>query len=133
EDTEEIVQLCGIDGSVRLRDEAERAAWTLTFDKQEARSAPGSASGAGSGATGTRESLPSLLLWMSNRGRKYDPWNGRNLCLGVEPIASAFDLGTPTSVAPNPIADAGVATALTLDPATPATVGFRLSGQALAR
>ena len=75
--------------------------------------------------------LPSLLLWMSNRGRKYDPWNGRNLCLGVEPIASAFDLGTPASVAPNPIAAAGVATALTLDPATPVTVGFRLSGRAL--
>jgi hypothetical protein len=121
-DTEEIVQLCGIDGSVRLLDEAERAAWTLTFDK-EARSA--------GGATGTRESLPSLLLWMSNRGRKYDPWNGRNLCLGVEPIASAFDLGTPASVSANPIADAGVATALTLDPARPVTVGFRLSGRSL--
>jgi len=111
EDTEEIVQLCGIDGSVRLLDEAERAAWTLTFDK----------------------TLPSLLLWMSNRGRRYDPWNGRNLCLGVEPIASAFDLGTPASVAPNPIADAGVPTALTLDPAKPVTVGFRLSGRALRR
>jgi hypothetical protein len=111
EDTEEIVQLCGIDGSVRLVDEAERAAWTLTFGKD----------------------LPSLLLWMSNRGRQYDPWNGRNLCLGVEPIASAFDLGTPASVASNPIADAGVPTALTLDPARPVTVGFRLSGEALVR
>jgi hypothetical protein len=110
EDTEEIVQLCGIDGSVRLIDEAERVAWTLSFD-------PGR--------------LPSLLLWMSNRGRKYDPWNGENLCLGVEPIASAFDLGTPAALAPNPIAAASVPTALRLDPAAPVTVGFRLSGRSL--
>jgi hypothetical protein len=68
---------------------------------------------------------------MSNRGRKYDPWNGENLCLGVEPIASAFDLGTPASVAPNPIAAHGVATALALDPAKPVTAGFRVSGKAL--
>ena len=30
--------------------------------------------------------------WQSNGGRDYFPWNGRNYCVGIEPIASAFDL-----------------------------------------
>ena len=110
EATEEIVQLCGIDGSVRLVDAAARAAWSLTFD---------------------RRVLPSLLLWMSNRGRQYDPWNGRNLCVGVEPVAAAFDLGVAAGLAPNPITAAGVPTALSLDPAAPVTIGFRLKGELL--
>src|SRR5262249_41933011 len=33
ESTEEIVQLCDIDGSVRLVDESAGAAWTLAFDR----------------------------------------------------------------------------------------------------
>ncbi|WP_063895285.1 hypothetical protein [Burkholderia stagnalis] len=102
--TEEIVQLCGIDGSVTLHDDAAGAAYRLTWDAA---------------------ALPSLLLWISNRGRAYAPWNGRNLCVGVEPVASAFELGCRASLAPNPINTRGVATAVTLDPARPLEIAYR--------
>ena len=111
-DTEEIVQLCGIDGSLRLVDDEAGASWTLTFDPS---------------------ALPSCLLWMSNRGRKYDPWNGDNLCVGVEPVASAFDLGVAAALAPNPMTAASVRTAIRVEPDSPVTIGFRLAGHSLAR
>jgi len=38
------------------------------------------------------DTLPDLMLWVSQRGRKHAPWNGRNVALGVEPCASCFDL-----------------------------------------
>lgn len=52
-----------------------------------------------------------MLLWMSNRGRRFAPWNGRHLALGMEPICSAFDLGPQVSAADNPISRAGTPTA----------------------
>lgn len=55
--------------------------------------------------------FPSALLWFSNRGRQFAPWNGRHLALGLEPICSAFDLGPQISAADNPISRRGVATA----------------------
>lgn len=42
------------------------------------------------------------MLWISNRGRKGLPWGGTNLCLGVEPITSAFDFGQGVSANENP-------------------------------
>jgi hypothetical protein len=104
--TEEIVQLCGADGAVALFNDEDKTVYRLTWDARV---------------------LPSLLLWMSNRGRASVPWNGRNLCLGVEPVASAFDLGTGAALADNPIRQRGVATALTLDPARPTTIRYRFS------
>ena len=47
-----------------------------------------------------REHLPDVLLWISQRGRRHEPWNGRNQALGVEPCNSCFDL---TRVAQAPI------------------------------
>jgi hypothetical protein len=105
-DTEEIVQLCGADGTVSLFNDADKTVYQLTWDASV---------------------LPSLLLWMSNRGRAAVPWNSRNLCLGVEPVASAFDLGTGAALAANPINERGVATAITLDPAKPTTIRYRFS------
>jgi hypothetical protein len=43
------------------------------------------------------ELFPGCMLWLSNRGRGYYPWNHRFLGLGIEPIRSAFDLGTRIS------------------------------------
>lgn len=59
-----------------------------------------------------------LLLWMSNRGRDFAPWNGRNLCLGLEPITSAFDLGEEICTANNPISKDGVPTAASFEKGT---------------
>jgi hypothetical protein len=39
-----------------------------------------------------REHLPDVLLWISRRGRRHEPWNGRNQALGVDPCNSCFDL-----------------------------------------
>lgn len=58
-----------------------------------------------------REHFPSALLWFSNRGRSFAPWNGRHLALGLEPICSAFDLGPEIGASDNPINRRGIATA----------------------
>lgn len=55
--------------------------------------------------------LPSLLLWISNRGRKFYPWSGRHLAVGIEPICAPFGLGPATATADNPIARSGIPTA----------------------
>jgi hypothetical protein len=47
--------------------------------------------------------LNGCLLWLSNRGRSFEPWNGKNVCLGIEPITSAFDLGTAVSLGRTPL------------------------------
>jgi len=102
--TEEIVELCGIDGSVKLYDDEAKAAYRLTWDASI---------------------LPSLLLWISNRGRSYPPWNSRNVCVGVEPLVGAFDLGYHAAMARNPINEKGVDTARTLIPGEPTRIDYR--------
>ena len=55
------------------------------------------------------EDLPSCLLWLSNRGRGYAPWNGRVCAVGVEPVAAAFDLGIEHSASTTtPLARHGI-------------------------
>ena len=76
--------------------------------------------------TATRDAMLSLksprdypvtLLWMSNGGRDYAPWNGRHFgVLGVEEGRSYSLYGHRNSIAPNPLSASGVPTALTLDP-----------------
>lgn len=109
EETEDLLQLSGIDGSLGLhyRDEGFRA--RLAWQK---------------------EHFPSLLLWHSNRGRKAYPWNGQHVALGVEPIASAFDLGPAVSTAANPIAASGIATAIAFEPDQTFSTRYRLSVEA---
>ena len=93
-DTEELVQLCGTSGQVSLENRAENYRVTLEYDPAV---------------------FPSLLLWVSNRGRRAYPWNGRHLALGVEPVCGAFDLGPEISCNPaNPVALAGYPTAIPL-------------------
>ena len=69
-----------------------------------------------------RAILPSVMLWVSNRGRTAPPWNGRHLALGVEPCAAAFDLGTAASVGQTPLSRAGVATAVALTAGQPLVI-----------
>ena len=60
--------------------------------------------------TWNAEELKNCMLWYSNRGRKFVPWNGTNLCLGIEPITAAFDLGDIISRGENPLKKNGVRT-----------------------
>lgn len=61
--------------------------------------------------------LRQTLLWFSNGGRDYAPWNGRHVdVLGVEELTSYFFTGLAESAGPNPISAAGHPTSLELDP-----------------
>ena len=107
-DVEELLQIEGLSGSVALAnfDEGYRArlSWRV-------------------------EDFPSLLLWISNRGRKFAPWNGRHFALGVEPICSPFGLGPATATADNPIAASGVPTAQSFQQGRSFTTRYRIEAE----
>jgi hypothetical protein len=88
-DSETLVQLCGVDGRFDLINEKEKYAVRVEW---------------------IPEHFPSCAIWISNRGRKSAPWNGRNLAVGIEPVCSAFELGTAISKQTNPISESGFAT-----------------------
>ena len=90
--TEEVLQLLEMPGRAALWNTAEGYRVKLTWEA---------------------EHFPSALLWFSNRGRQFAPWNGRHLALGLEPVCSAFDLGQLVSSADNPISRRGTPTART--------------------
>lgn len=70
-----------------------------------------------------RALLPQTMLWFSNGGRRYAPWNGRHTgVLGVEDARSYLASGHFTSSNPNPLNQTDVPTALTLDPSGPVEV-----------
>jgi hypothetical protein len=109
-DTEELLQIEGLNGSVALANHAEGYRARLTWQT---------------------EHFPSLLLWISNRGRKFEPWNGCHLALGIEPICSPFGLGLATAIADNPIAMSGVSTALEFSPGQAFVTRYRIAAEAL--
>jgi hypothetical protein len=75
--------------------------------------------------------FPSLLLWISHRALTMPPWNGRTTMLGVEPVCSAFDLGTAVSQGDNPIKARGTATTLAFRASETFRTQYRLSVGAL--
>lgn len=107
--SEEIVQLLPPVNQVSLRWPQRRLRATLHWDN---------------------ELLPGCLLWISNGGRQYAPWNGQNFCLGVEPINSAWDLG-PGAQADNPLRRRGYATALALRAGQSLTCRYQLTCEPL--
>ncbi|WP_156343019.1 hypothetical protein [Devosia sp. A16] len=66
-----------------------------------------------------RELLPTLMIWHTDGGIQGEPWNGQFRAVGLEPLASAFDLHTDVSTGPNPINARGIKTWVDLDPAKP--------------
>jgi hypothetical protein len=109
-DTEELLQLNGIDGSAALATEIDGYREKLRWQK---------------------EHFPSLLLWISNRGRKMGPWTGRHVAIGVEPICSPFGLGPATALADNPIARSGTPTAVAFRRDEPFVTRYRIEVEAL--
>lgn len=92
--TEEIVQLCGVTAPVTLVNHQAGYKVRINYDQTL---------------------FPSVLLWLSNRGRHEYPWLGRFSGVGIEPLCGAFDLGPDIGVwKGNPIAQQGVSTAITL-------------------
>ena len=50
--------------------------------------------------------LRKTVLWISNGGRHYPPWNGRHInVMGLEEVTAYFHLGLADSARKNPICD----------------------------
>ncbi len=45
--------------------------------------------------------LPSTVFWMENHGRYASPWNGRNVCIGLEDVCAYFANGYSDSIREN--------------------------------
>lgn len=59
--------------------------------------------------------LPQTMLWLSNGGRSFPPWNGRHTgVLGVEDACAYSLYGHAASTAENPLSGLGIPTALLL-------------------
>ncbi len=66
--------------------------------------------------------LPATVLWHSNGGRHYNPWNGRHRrVLGVEDVRAYFHFGVAESAGDNP---SPVPTAFDLDPLVPTEIRY---------
>lgn len=105
-ETEELVQLLDIPGRASLLNRAEGYRVVLSWNPDH---------------------FPSALLWISNRGRKSAPWNGRHLALGLEPVCSAFDFGPQISATDNPISRRGTPTARHFHAAERFTTRYRIA------
>jgi hypothetical protein len=69
--------------------------------------------------------LPQTLVWFSNGGRDYAPWNGRHRrAIGLEEICGYFHLGHAASIADNPVAASGSPTAVQMTPDAPLDVSY---------
>ncbi len=61
--------------------------------------------------------FPLTLLWFSNGGRDYPPWNGRHVgVLGIEEARSFAGYGHRASIEPNRLSDENIPTSLSLGP-----------------
>ncbi len=69
--------------------------------------------------------LRHTILWISNGGRHYAPWNGRHTSvMGIEDITGYFHHGLAESAKPNPLNRRGIPTTLMLDPKKPTEVRY---------
>lgn len=69
--------------------------------------------------------LRQTLMWISNGGRHYPPWNGRHVdAMGLEELTSYFHDGLAESVRKNPLSSAGYPTAVQLNAKSPFTVNY---------
>jgi hypothetical protein len=60
--------------------------------------------------------LTSTLLWFSNGGRHYPPWNGRHVnVLGIEDMTGFFHVGIAASCAVNSLSKRGIRTCIEPD------------------
>jgi hypothetical protein len=78
--------------------------------------------------------LRETVLWFSNGGRHYPPWNGRHInVVGVEDVTAYFHLGLAESAKPNLLTRAGAPTAMQLRPDRPLRVAHILALAAIPR
>jgi len=104
--TENLLQLCGIDGHFTIEYTKQKFTVQMDWDATH---------------------YPSVLLWLSNRGRPAYPWNDRWVGVGIEPVCAAFDLGTHVSQSSNPINQRGVNTVIEFKKGTSWKTKYKLS------
>jgi hypothetical protein len=69
--------------------------------------------------------LRQTVMWISNGGRHYPPWNSRHVnVLGLEEVTSWFHLGLAESAAKNAISDRGYPTSAMFKPDEPFTISY---------
>lgn len=69
--------------------------------------------------------LRQTILWLSNGGRHYPPWNGRHInVMGLEEVTSYFHYGLAESAVKNPLAAKGVQTCQNLNSKKPLVVNY---------
>ena len=69
--------------------------------------------------------LRETILWLSNGGRHYPPWNSRHVnVMGLEEVTSYFHFGLAESARKNPISRKGFPTCLALNPKKPLVVPY---------
>jgi hypothetical protein len=78
--------------------------------------------------------LRHTILWMSNGGRHYAPWNGRHRAvMGIEDVIAYFHYGLAESARRNPLARRGVHTAVELDAQRPTSINYIVGVAAIPR
>ncbi len=107
---ENLVQLMNIDGSFELHYRNDGYKITLKWDNKV---------------------FPSCALWISNGGRTFQPWNGENYCIGIEPVCSDFDLGIARCRGNNLTKQAGVASCFDFMKDRPLTTAYTITCELL--
>jgi len=78
--------------------------------------------------------LAHTMLWISNGGRHYPPWNGRHTAvMGLEDVTAYFAYGQAESAAPNPVNRRGLPTTMAFDPRRPTTISTIMGVAAIPR
>lgn len=78
--------------------------------------------------------LRQTILWISNGGRHYPPWNGRHVSvMGLEDVTGYFHYGLAESAKANPLSRAGIPTTLQLHPKKPTTINYIMAVAAIPR
>ena len=78
--------------------------------------------------------LRHTILWLSNGGRHYAPWNGRHTSvMGIEDTTSYYHYGLAESAQPNPLSRRGIPTTLSLRGEDPIAVNYIVGVAAIPR
>ena len=78
--------------------------------------------------------LRQTVVWMSNGGRHYPPWNGRHVnVLGLEEVTAYFHYGLAESASRNPVSAQGISTCVEMDPRRKHTVNYIMAVAAIPR
>ena len=74
------------------------------------------------------------ILWFSNRGRPYPPWNGRHAgVIGLEEVTAYFHHGLAESMEKNSLNQRGFRTTITLSKTKPLAVRSIMAVQSIPR